>query len=322
MKKHKISVIVPIYNSEKYLTECLDSIVNQTLKDIEIICVNDGSTDKSKQIVEKYQKKYNNIVLINKKNQGVINARIDGIKAATGEYIGFVDADDYIENYMYEKLYKLASKNKSDTAICNYRFVPKKVVNKQKWFKEYKGKVDWKFIDKNTIQWNKIVKKTLLEKLEYEKLFKEMGEGCYSIVLINANKIISTNEELYNYRVGHASLSGNFKNVKWYKETTKRKENQYNYIKNDNKYKEYQDYFKFGYLYYSLILMVISALNNDKENYYIGKNNIQQENIFKKEYKEYLRERFSKTKIIFLKYFGTKSYYFMSIATKIIFKQK
>ena len=96
MKKPKISVIVPVYNAEKFLNQCIDSIVNQELKEIEIICVNDGSTDDSLNILKEYQKKYNNIKVIEQKNSGVIAARVNGLKTATGEYVAWVDSDDFI----------------------------------------------------------------------------------------------------------------------------------------------------------------------------------------------------------------------------------
>ena len=114
----KVSVIVPIYNNEKYLKECLDSICNQTLTDIEIICVNDGSEDNSLKIIEEYKQKDNRIILINQDNLGVSAARNNGIKIATGEYIGFVDSDDYIDNDFYEKLYNAAKHNDSDMAVA------------------------------------------------------------------------------------------------------------------------------------------------------------------------------------------------------------
>lgn len=113
----KVSVIVPIYNVEKYLKKCLDSIINQTLKEIEIILVNDGSTDGSSLILEEYKRKDNRIILINKINGGQGSARNEGIKIAKGEYIGFVDSDDWISLDMYEKLYEEAEEN-IDLVVC------------------------------------------------------------------------------------------------------------------------------------------------------------------------------------------------------------
>ena len=105
----KVSIIVPVYNTEKYLKKCLDSLVNQTLKDIEIICINDGSLDNSLQILKEYEKKDNRIKIVNQRNQGVSIARNNGIKLASGEYIGFTDSDDYVDLDFYEKLYNGAN---------------------------------------------------------------------------------------------------------------------------------------------------------------------------------------------------------------------
>lgn len=100
-----ISVIVPIYNAEEYLNKCLASIVNQTYRELEIILVNDGSTDESLAICEKYKQVDDRVVIINKHNEGLVRARKDGIRMAKGEYITFVDADDWIDITTYEKIY-------------------------------------------------------------------------------------------------------------------------------------------------------------------------------------------------------------------------
>ena len=104
----KVSVIVPVYNVEKYLSNCLDTLVNQTLKDIEIIVVNDGATDSSPEIIEEYAAKYTNIIALNKPNGGLSDARNYGLPYAKGEYIGYVDSDDYVDYDMYERLYNKA----------------------------------------------------------------------------------------------------------------------------------------------------------------------------------------------------------------------
>lgn len=116
----KVSIIVPIYNAEKYLERCLESIINQTLKDIQIILVNDGSTDNSLSICRKYQAIDERIITINKENGGVSSARNTGIENAQGEFIGFIDPDDWVEPDMYEKLYKQAKQIKADVCMCNY----------------------------------------------------------------------------------------------------------------------------------------------------------------------------------------------------------
>lgn len=114
----KVSVIVPVYNVEKYLARCLDSLISQTLQDIEIICVNDGSTDNSAEILSKYAETDERIKVINQANAGVSIARNTAIKVATGEFIGFVDSDDFVEKDFYEKLYNAAKSENAEVACA------------------------------------------------------------------------------------------------------------------------------------------------------------------------------------------------------------
>lgn len=116
----KVSIIIPIYNGEKYLKRCLDSIVNQTYKDIEIICINDGSKDSSLKILKEYQSLDNRIVIIDKENAGVSAARNDGINKSTGTYITFVDADDWLELDAIEILYNTLIEKQVDVVRANY----------------------------------------------------------------------------------------------------------------------------------------------------------------------------------------------------------
>lgn len=116
----KVSIIVPVYNVEKYLKRCIESIQNQTLKDIEIILVDDGSLDNSPQICDKFVEKDFRIKVIHKKNGGLSSARNAGIYVATGEYIGYIDSDDYAEPDMFEILYECAKKNEVDFVMADY----------------------------------------------------------------------------------------------------------------------------------------------------------------------------------------------------------
>ena len=121
----KISVIVPIYNVDKYLDECLSSIVNQTYKNLEIILINDGSTDKSEIICKKYEKEDDRIIVISKENGGVSNARNVGIKNATGEFIAFVDSDDTIDKTYFETL--ITNSKNNDLTICKFLIFSNKI---------------------------------------------------------------------------------------------------------------------------------------------------------------------------------------------------
>ena len=110
----KVSVIVPVYNVEKYIARCLTSLVNQTIEDLEIIVVNDGSKDNSEQIIKEFKKDYKNIIYVKKENGGLSSARNFGLIYATGEYVAFLDSDDYVDRTLYQKMYEKAKTTNSD----------------------------------------------------------------------------------------------------------------------------------------------------------------------------------------------------------------
>ncbi len=114
----KISIIVPVYNVEKYLNKCLDSILAQTFEDYELLLIDDGSSDKSGNICDEYEKKDKRVKVFHKENGGLSSARNAGIDAACGEYIGFIDSDDYIDNDMFEILYNSLIENHADISVC------------------------------------------------------------------------------------------------------------------------------------------------------------------------------------------------------------
>ena len=114
-----ISIIIPVYNSEKLLKQCLDSVLNQTLNNIEIICVDDGSTDNSFEILKEYEKKDNRVIALTQKNSGAGVARNKGVEIAKGKYIAFIDSDDWIEHDALEKLYNNIENNDSDMVLFN-----------------------------------------------------------------------------------------------------------------------------------------------------------------------------------------------------------
>lgn len=319
-KKIKVSIIIPVYNAEKYLKKCLNSVLNQTLKEIEIICVNDGSTDNSKLILNEYSKRYKNIIIINQKNMGVDIARSEGFKIASGEYIAWVDNDDFINEKMYEKMYLSAKKNDSDIVICNYNFYPKDNTKKVKWFNEYKGIVDQAFLSRNALLWNKIVKKKLLDKCDVIDLFYRFSEAGYILVMLSTNKYSTINECLYNYRVGHVSVSSNYNNIGWYKKVVEKNYDRYNYIVEKNYNNNWKKFFFYSYLYYVLILMIISAYNQNKYEYKKCKMIIKKNGLFNGEYNSYLYDDFSIIKVLFFKYICVNSYTLTYISSKIVLK--
>ncbi len=141
----KVSILVPIYNVEKYLPECLDSLIKQTLEEIEIICINDGSTDSSLDILKKYKKKDHRIIIIDKTNSGYGDSMNKGLEKATGEYVGIVESDDWIDKNAFDKLYSLGKKHNLDIVKANfYEFFTKNKKDASKsdmFLPEEEGKV-------------------------------------------------------------------------------------------------------------------------------------------------------------------------------------
>jgi len=199
----KISVIVPIYNSERYLRKCLDSLVNQTLKDIEIILINDGSTDNSEKIVKEYTEKYKNIVYINQKNSGQASARNNGISVATGEYLAFLDSDDYISEKAYEILWNEICDKKCDILCFNYYTDKDGIIEKNKDYVINPNNTVNKYILNEASPWNKIIKKEIFIKNKLGFLEDHIYEDLALIptLALYTENIYYCNEYLYYYNI-------------------------------------------------------------------------------------------------------------------------
>lgn len=202
MQEIKVSVIVPIYNTEKFLKKCIDSIVNQTLEEIEIILINDGSTDNSHNICEEYSKKYpQKIRYINNKNIGCSASRNLGMSLAQGEYIAFVDSDDYIDKEMYQEMYEKARKEDLDIVVCGIKTTTfdKNLINSlPKFSKNYYSLLSYRGKISNPV--NKIFKKSKIGKITFiEKIHSfEDFNFCFKIYL-KTKKIAIINRSYYNY---------------------------------------------------------------------------------------------------------------------------
>ena len=208
----KVSIIVPVYNVEKYIDKCLNSLVNQTLKDIEIIIVNDGSPDNSQVVIDKYVKKYpRKVKSFIKENGGQGSARNFGLEKAEGEYIGYVDSDDFVELDMYEKLYNKAKKSDLDIAICGSYNVTESGIKTIELDRElFKDKKKNAFFGRMAV-WNKIYKRELLldnnmtfrSKLWYEDLDFTLK------MLSKAKKVGYVNKPFYDYLIREGSTMNN-----------------------------------------------------------------------------------------------------------------
>ncbi len=211
---YKVSIIVPIYNTEQYLNKCLDSLVNQTLQDVEIILINDGSTDNSQNIIDEYSAKYpNKIKSFTKENGGQATARNLGITKATGEYIGFVDSDDWIELNMYEELYNKALGEDLDIVCCNEYLVTDNVKKKNFNRLIYPNDINNNYIIRESGAWNKIIKRDLVINNNIFFLENRIYEDLATIptLALYTNKIGYINSYLYNYLIRNGSTMNQIK---------------------------------------------------------------------------------------------------------------
>lgn len=200
----KVSIIIPVYNTGKYLKECLDSVVSQTLTDIEIVCINDGSTDGSLDILKEYSQKDNRIVVIDKENEGVSVARNIGLEKSSGEYIMFLDSDDYLLPEACQVAYDAVNKENSDVGIyghnilkINNRYVITKIASKN----DYMG-----FIN----VWNKIFRATFLKAhcIKFPEGIRTAEDIIFSyVVYFNKPKLSFINKHLMVYRDGRKGSS-------------------------------------------------------------------------------------------------------------------
>lgn len=211
----KVSIIIPVYNTEKYLRECLDSVINQTLIEKEIIIVNDGSTDNCLYIIEEYIRLYPHIILINQKNKGLSGARNSGMKVATGEYIGFVDSDDIIDINMYNYLYYYAINGNADIVECGIKEIKYGSQVKNKIFTNFRKTIynnkegvkayyEQKII---TPMCTSIYKKELFEDLKFPLGMIYEDNYIKPLVVFKSKLIIVLSEKLYFNRKRMSSIT-------------------------------------------------------------------------------------------------------------------
>lgn len=211
-----ISIIVPVYNVEKYLEKCLESILRQSYQEYEVIIVDDGSTDGSSVIVEKYSEKYaDKICCIYQKNQGLSAARNTGLRKAKGKYILFVDSDDAIAPDMLEKLYHAAVKYDSDLVMCAFRSVDEtgkeiKAVREQRMQNEipYQLKEKKEILLCQNAAWNKLYRKDVIQKYNLEFTENVWYEDIRFTkkYMLYAQNIVYCDEVLYNYLIRQGSI--------------------------------------------------------------------------------------------------------------------
>ena len=257
----KVSIIVPVYNVEKYISECITSLIEQTYENIEIIIINDGSTDKTKEICQELKEKDERIIFITKHNSGVSDTRNIGISKSTGDYIVFVDSDDYIDKHYIEEMVKgMKEEEFIDMAVCNYVELYKNVLlhggsnltdnliitNKEAINDIYKLKSFGGYL------WNKIFKNDIIRK--YNIRFNKEIHMCEDMLFIltylsECNHIKRIPKELYFYRMRKSSMIWNKDEIKY-----KTLYNAYNQM-----YKIiYKNDVKMDYFYYMVLNSIFS----------------------------------------------------------------
>ncbi len=219
MEKNKISVIVPIYNVENYLNRCVDSILNSTYKNLEIILVDDGSTDNCSKICDDYLKKDSRIQVVHKKNGGLSDARNKGLDLATGEYISFIDSDDCINKNMLSYLMKILLKNSCDIAVCDFSIFYDKfpndvmLLNDSDDYKILSSKKALSLLlygseSHGDYAWNKLYKKKLFDDIRYPVGKKMEDIGTTYKLYYKADRIVISNKKLYYYFQRNDSILG------------------------------------------------------------------------------------------------------------------
>lgn len=282
----KYSFIVPVYNTEKYLKKCLDSLVNQTYKDFEIIVVNDGSTDKSSSIISKYQKKYKNIIVINKENEGLSMARNRGVQKSSGKYIIFVDSDDYVSNKLLEEVdkkiddsdilrFQIATEDEEYTKINEYH---------EEGFESMCGYDAFKYLSSYHFvepAWCYVIRKDyyIENKFSFKKGVYHEDFGLIPYVIYKARKVKSIDFIGYYYIQRNGSIMNNCDYKKTVKKTFDMLE-QYKtmrlFAKNINRKNNLADYF-LSYISNSVIVKA-RELKKDEKKVYI--NELKKLNVF------------------------------------------
>lgn len=247
----KVSVIVPIYNVEKYLEKCINSLLSQTLEDIQIILVNDGSKDNSGNIAREYEKNNKNrIIYVEKENGGLSDARNYGLKYATGDFIAFLDSDDYIEKNAYEEMYNKAIEENADYVECDFIWeFPNKIrVDKQYPYKNKKEMLSFVRV----VAWNKLIKRQLItdNNLEFPKgLRYEDVEFTYKLIPF-INKFAYVDKPFIHYVQREGSIA-NVQNERTAEIFTVL-DNVIEFYKKNNIYEEYRDELEYNYARYLL----------------------------------------------------------------------
>lgn len=222
MNEEKIAIIVPTYNNEDSIQKCLESIINQSYKNLEILVINDGSTDNTKKILEKYK---NKVSVYEKINEGVASARNLGLKMCSAKYLMFVDADDYLEPEAISIMYNKLITTNSDIVMGNIenKNIESITIEENKYEYIYNGRIKYFMV-----QWNKLIKRDLFNGLTYPKV--RIAEDDYMIyhLLNKANRITFIGKKTYNYNINNNGITAN--KLSYYKDILYVFKDRYNFF--------------------------------------------------------------------------------------------
>lgn len=313
MAEKLVSVIVPAYNIEKYISRCLDSIIVQTYKNLEIIVVDDGSKDKTVEILDNYEKKDSRVKIIHKENGGVSSARNKGLDIAKGDYIGFVDGDDSIEPNMYEILVKLLEEENADIAHCGYQMIfPNRVdyyynTGRRKTQTTQEGIKD--LLSGKMIEpalYNKLYRRELFNSIRLDEKIRinEDLEANYRLFK-NSKKSIYYDVPLYHYMIRSSSATKTNTIIRRYEDPFLVLSG----IKDDCK--NNKELYEIAYGRYIYLLMAISRMNTDEKEYQKGKRILLKKETKTEEFKKFIPKK--------LRYMSYLSSYCPEIM-KIIYK--
>ena len=275
MDNVKYSIIIPVYNSEKYLEECIDSVINQNRFDYEIILINDGSTDNSGLICDKYAERYNHIRVIHQSNQGQNKARFKGINISNGKYCIFLDSDDYWDKTLLEEIDLVLNKEEYDVVIFNMNRISKNNIRTENsifedlsvFCEDSKDIVFKKLISTSCLNslFNKVIKRDIIS--EYDKFNKirliTSEDLLVSLsILYTAHNIIYLDKPLYNYRMNENSVTHKFNSKKFDDITIVRYE-VLEYLKKLNMHNKENLSLFYKFYINQIILNIISLINSD-----------------------------------------------------------
>lgn len=319
----KLSIIIPVYNAEKYLDKCIDSLINQSIKELEFIFVNDGSQDNSYNIINEYGNKDKRIKLMNKENGGQSSARNLGLKYAKGEYVAFLDSDDYVSYEIYEKLYNRARKDDLDIVICNSFLVyGNKIVENKNNVTTLAEKIisPNEYLLMSPGPCDKIFKRSYLEKQNFKFPEGIIYEDLASIPLLGLGnpKIVYLNESLYYYVQSSISTMRNEEYKVKYEDIFKAVKYLYENMIDKTYNQELEYILTYHFLY-------LGSLNFYKYKKYYNINKIADD--MKKYFPTWkknklVKEKFTKKQIVYLKLFYHKKYFLINLYRRSLSKNE